>query len=59
MQTLTCISKTKLFTWIKKKKKNCNQKEIDCDSEQPEETLQMCVNAYRVKGQKQDFKKMS
>lgn len=29
MQTLTCVSKTKLFTWIKKRereKKNCNQK---------------------------------
>lgn len=49
MQTLTCISKTKLFTWIKKKKKKekkpAIKKENDCKPEQPQrKTLQMCVN---------------
>lgn len=48
MQTLTCISKTKLFTWIKK---TANPKGKKKRPQQPKETLHTCVNAYRVKGQ--------
>lgn len=42
MQTLTCISKAKLFTWIKEENKTANQKKRKKKSDKPKEKLR-CV----------------
>lgn len=40
MLTLTCTSKRKLFTWIKKRKKTTANQEVN--SEEPKESLHVC-----------------